>query len=469
MTDTKSVAQSSQKSNAEKGNSSSSAPPSQPPQKKPKRPIVEIFEFWSRLLDGETADAFSLQYGVFIEADGTRTPVILNQETNSIERIDRARIVEDIIQASNRMFVGHADAETREYAMSPRNAIECATYWIAVTKNVYVDVKTVAFKNDDSVCFHRIPFADLGEFDNIEHVGQAFADISKRMENFDAFAAWIWSLFEGEKDRRQYIWLYGEGQSGKSQITEAISRLFGDSVTQSNPKVCKRDNWTYSLLGKKLCILPEADPTFPASEMFKSITGDNRHRVNEKYLKPFDATIDTKFIFVSNNELVIGSDRAAMSRAILCYLNPYDGPMLSPEKYQEKLAMEMPIFIGYCKRQYRLLAESGYIKADFTFLEHLAEETEFRFEEMFDHCFELDESCRLPVREARCALNRAGCSEKDYREIKQWMKRKYGVEIRCAKINKVVSKYYLGIRVKSNGQFRVVKDNASQQTKLDTL
>lgn len=392
-------------------------------------PFPLICKEWAKVIDGESnLTTLSNVYAVLIEVDETRFPIRYNHETRSYARISEQVIVNELLTISNLLFADSLFPEAKDMALTPKKAKEVVEHWKCSCLNIKRNIKDICFLSDECDTFYRIPFdpVELDDYSKLPY----FSDIKKRLSNFQAFCAWVWSLFENNKDRRQYIWLCGEGHSGKSQITETIAKLMGGSVTTSNPKVCKRDNWTHSLVDKRLCILTEAHPEFPASEMFKSITGDDRHRVNEKYMVPYDATINTKFIFVSNDDLQIGSDRAAMSRAIFCRLQPYDRDPVPPEEYQAQLLAEMPGFLGYCRYIYRSIAKHGNIKADMSEVMDLAEEREIKFELAFDQHFIKKEGSRVSRHHAQTVLRAVGIDGIEYGKFKQWLKSKHGVDIK---------------------------------------
>lgn len=232
----------------------------------------------------------------------------------------------------------------------------------------------VRFKSEKGYCFHRLPF-DLEPCDTL--AAPTWQEILGRMTNSEAFAMRVASLFVPGTQRRQTVWLSGEANSGKSVVTGSLGLLMGDAFASVECKV--DDFWKSILVGKRAVVIHEADPRFLRLPIFKSITGDDMHLVNEKREKRFMARIDAMFFMTSNQEPEIPKEKALLSRIIHCQVSP-----IPPEVPRERAAVvearlwkEMPAFLSWAMGLYKAkVGSEGIIPADMTSLELAAEEYE---------------------------------------------------------------------------------------------
>jgi hypothetical protein len=168
------------------------------------------------------------------------------------------------------------------------------------------------------------------------------------IENFDALCAFVDILFNGGP-RHQYIWLYGQGGTGKTSFTTALYEYLGSDLCVRLTKAhtgCRFDNSV--IAGKRLVIVEEAETFEPSSSFFKSLTGSDEFVVEEKYKSPRISKNECMFIIESNQPPNLDMTVADLRRIIPCKV-----PKLETKceiySVKEKMIELFPQFLGYCK------------------------------------------------------------------------------------------------------------------------
>lgn len=267
------------------------------------------------------------------------------------------------------------------YCFEPRRAVDCMKHWLLTTEPIE-EPPIIRMKSDRGLCFHRLPF-DPDPVRIMNH--PIFDEFLSRCTNATALADWIGSLFDLKSDRQQYVWLYGDGHNGKGTLLRFLAKCFGPSYLATSPS--KDKFWTASLVGKRLVSFPDiADGYFPASPMFKMLTGDDQIPIRPMYKDGFSAPINCKFIFASNNLPELTSQKADTRRAIYCEIKPIK---VSPDpKYEEMLWDEAPYIIGTCLSEYKeRYRNHGPINVESDSLDAVIEQSELDFNAVFSRYF----------------------------------------------------------------------------------
>ncbi len=233
--------------------------------------------------------------------------------------------------------------------------------------------------------FHRLPF-DVPE-DSFA-TPPLFEELLSRCSNNMALAAFIGSLFYPQADRQQYVWVHGEGENGKGAIAYVLQRLLGQSFHSENVPDMKygpNQFWTSSFLSKRFVLFPDCtSPEFPQSGLFKSLTGGDVVRIEKKGRDAFSAELHCKFMFFSNEELIISSQKSDQRRAIFCHIEPIKE---KTDGYYEKLWAEAPLIMRECLSVYRQACPThGTIALEDDSL-HLADMQDAEYINIFERCF----------------------------------------------------------------------------------
>lgn len=210
-------------------------------------------------------------------------------------------------------------------------------------------------KSEPGLAFHRLPF-DIEDVEN--PVMPVFEELLGRASSPDALCAFIGSIFSPKADRQQYLWIYGAGENGKSSLMRFLGSLLGPAYHADEVEMSRDKYWTSAFVGRRLVAFPDCNsPCFPRSARFKGLTGSDAIRIEGKYDKAFSTTLDCKFMFLSNEELIISGEKADTRRAIYVKLAPISG---RPDpKYDEKLLGEAKSIIAHCLAVYKKYAPNN--------------------------------------------------------------------------------------------------------------
>lgn len=253
-------------------------------------------------------------------------------------------------------------------------ADKCFRLWASTAQEFTKTILPVAELSQDVYTYRRLPF----DFDmtasatDYEDNCAYFFEMMGRTSNSDALMAWIGSLFDPNSSRQQYVWIHGHGLNGKGSLSRVLMRIFGSAA--SAEEVPAKDNrfWTRGLLGKRLVVFPDCNNYgFPSTGLFKTITGGDPIRVEEKNGPTYSIIPTAKILFLSNNKPSISTSSADLRRAIFCHMKPlvFD----CTNDYEERLWEEVPMFIGQCIMAYkRLTLKGGMLKSDTTEIEAVA-------------------------------------------------------------------------------------------------
>lgn len=270
--------------------------------------------------------------------------------------------------------------------------------------------------SEDGLCFHRLPF-DIAT-DWPDDGCPLFEEMLSRTSNSDALCAFIGSLFFDEADREQYLYFYGDANSGKSKLTELLFEVLGQSAGVKSVPDTRDRFWSADLVGKRLVAFHEtARVTFPQSGYFKQLCGGDRIPMEIKGGRSFTAKINTKFMFVSNEEVILSGHAADLRRCIPCHVTSYEGEPLPGKEYMRRLREEAPNILGWCKWIYQKdCGEHGRIPVKRELIEHLADLANEEFERLIQNYFEFDP---LVATNAATIMNVLIKHEKEYRNSRK--------------------------------------------------
>lgn len=191
------------------------------------------------------------------------------------------------------------------------------------------------------------------------------------------FKAWCYSVFVGDNNSRQEMWLYGQGGTGKGCIqyafVEGFKKLCGKNLVLAMSKDSGKGNFNSELLNKHLGIYADAKNLKQGmSEQHQNITGGDYQRIEGKGKDAISAGIYLKLLTFSNEKPQCSmTDRAQSSRFIILPFNLTDEEMQSLDLMDEytqligsntfkyELANEFPNFIASCEDHYKKRCPRG--------------------------------------------------------------------------------------------------------------
>jgi hypothetical protein len=218
-----------------------------------------------------------------------------------------------------------------------------------------------AQRDDDRWCQHRLmlvpdaacPWPLL----------RAFLD---RMNDGDAFAAWLYGIYSGRYQGRQILYLSGErGQDGKSAFFKAFAGLFGDASTSLDWAQMKNNpSFVGSLLvDKKFGYVPDnKNPKIIMTEIFKSLAnpGDDPVIINHKYGKMYSTELECHVAVISNYEPDISGEGHNTTRTFWIKIAPLADEVERDPQWKVDIVGEMAGLLAYGKECYERLCTNDY-------------------------------------------------------------------------------------------------------------
>lgn len=207
--------------------------------------------------------------------------------------------------------------------------------------------------------YKRLPF-DLRREATLDDC-PIFSELCSRVTDPLALRCWIGSLFDQRASTQQYVWLHGDGGDGKGAMANFLKRCLGDAYLGS--EVPSKDGnrfWTYDLLGRRLIVLPDCNNfKFVKTGLFKSLTGGDEVRVEQKGRDAFSKRLNCKFLFLSNEKPDISSAKSDLRRIIYLEITPPPGDIPRDDSYMDRLWKEAPEILGLCWREYAQYSGPG--------------------------------------------------------------------------------------------------------------
>lgn len=327
--------------------------------------------------------------------------------------------------------------ETSGLAMTPKDCSLAFEYWERLAPKLTEEIAAVRFKSDPGFTWRRLPFdpapAQTPTFDELMH----------RTENAQIVKAWIGSLFDTMSDRQQYLWLYGRGENGKSRFASFLGWIFGDATGGGEPPRSDDRFWASSCIGKRLMIFPDCDKIFFInSGQFKSATGDDLVRIEEKGRPAFTAKLHCKFLILSNEKPHVDGGHATLRRIIYCKIADFEGAKMNPHDYEALLQSEAPAIVHQCLEQYQLMCPNrGQIPILPEMQSELLAFADERWEviaKRWLNLYDKDLLAKIPYNQQEYVTSEytdllrrmEGLRDVEYRRFREFLERKYGVSYR---------------------------------------
>lgn len=292
-------------------------------------------------------------------------------------------VSEDAIVNAIIRFAAENLSSIKDGLISHAEAVACFKLWRALAPNFDEEIVPVAQASEDVLCWRKL------EFDFAPGETPTFDEMFSRISNADALKAWIGSLFVAESDRQQYAWLHGDGMNGKGELARFLRHVFGKTFSAQQPPVAGDRFWLAGLLGSRLVVFADCnDFQFPVSGLFKSLTGGDAQKIEEKGRNCYTADLMCKVLFLSNVKPQISGGQADKRRIVYCEIGPLTTTPMPSAAYAEKLQAEGPAFLHKCLEAYNTLApKHSTLTVDHEKLEDLIEENYERWSVLFDKYF----------------------------------------------------------------------------------
>lgn len=285
---------------------------------------------------------FSDQYYILEPELGKKQ--ILNAINGVVSYVGLSAVVNSIVAYTTKEL-----SESRVYSFTVREAEEAAKFWMSLTPPI-PEPPMVLFQGEEGLCFRRLEWPR-----DCCLPTPTFDEMMKRISNANALKAFIGSLFVLESYQQQFVWLRGEGGEGKGALMRVLARILGGGFRSLQPPTRDNKHWTQQLMGARLCVFSDCNAVgFPASGLFKSLTGGDSIMIDPKGLTTFNMTLKAKFIFLSNERPTLSSEYADMRRPIYCEITRSSQD--HDTNYENKLWQEAGGFISQCLKKYHELS-----------------------------------------------------------------------------------------------------------------
>lgn len=298
--------------------------------------------------------------------------------------------------------------------------------WRTNTAAIHQDPLPFAFAGDDRLAFKRFDWTPS------PRPHPAWEEFTSRLSDAPGFMAFIWSIFEPTNTGRQYLWLHGNGEDGKSVVLGVIVEIFGPAGLGASSTHFSKENRFFfsSLWGKRVVAYADCkNPKFGMTEMVRNITSGDPVLIEFKNKDSFSGVINCKLLVASNDAPEITTGDADMSRCF--YVKVAESKTKDDPAWRDRLRAELPGFLAACQQHYReLCPHGGKIRLSEASRELRAEaaaDFESEFEEVFGEVFCKDDKAEMPAFQFRQLLKDAGFDDQKIHDFKLWMQRKHGI------------------------------------------
>lgn len=363
-------------------------------------------------------------------------PLIVEEGTDGVCKFS---CLENVAHHILRYVTRQLSGETEAYAWTAQQAIACSKFWHMMTTPKKMP-DAILWDDESGRCFHRMPWSRQGR----DELPPTWAEIMSRLSNSKAICQWIGSIFDPLSDLQQYVWIYGTGQNGKGCILRFFDKALCGSYSSQQPPARDDKFWTSGLKGRRLVAFPDCNNvTFVTTGLFKSLTGGDAQRIEEKGKQPYTCHLPCKFLYMSNARPALSSEMADVRRAIYGEIKPITVP--PDARYEERLWAEGGDFLRYCIRQYAEACGHGPVRdIDSAELDQWISTVEESFEVIFDRYLQV---ARPGVNQAEretpfCTPDEInsiidqeiGRDKKRESEFRAWLERTHGVKKKRVKL-----------------------------------
>jgi hypothetical protein len=393
--------------------------------------------FWRQFDDAKMVECcvplLDARFVLLRDADGTERTYAVN-DRREVALLSNERPLEQALYDCLKQRYGEIPPENLI-----RRSIEL---WRRETKRLTMEPLPFAFKGDEYT-FQRF------DWEPEPGATPAWDEFVDRTSDPTAFLAFVWSIFEPRNQSRQYCWLQGDGQDGKSVVLGVLHETVGKAATaiNNNQLKCANQFLNSALYGKRLVTYPDCkDSKFGMREYVRNWTSGDAVPIEIKHGPIFSAPLRVKLLIASNPRPELSSQAADVSRMI--YIEVAPSETKDDPTWGERLCAELPHFLWRCRAVYEdVCPHHGNIPlAEST--KRLIAETAMSFEDefydIFEAHFEVAPGESVPAREVAEILRSKRLDNNRIADFKQFAMRCFNVGYKSTKSGRV----YIGVRMK---------------------
>lgn len=320
------------------------------------------------------------------------------------------------------------------YELTPQRVKEIVDLVLQKSPALKGSPKSVGFKSTPEVVRFRHPFdPPRGQGVKWKENAPRFAAMLERMSQPEVVLARIGSIFYPEANRKQAVWISGPKDCGKSLFNEVISMICGGSsgvfavATSSD----FRSQWFMGqLIGRRVLAILESDPAILSTDKFKSITGDDKHLINQKYMPSYMAEIDAMLWFYSNSAPLVSGQEEFKERVIDVRMSPLEADSRSWNgEVLAAIQNELAAVIGASMDAYeRLCPRHNAIPVDMTSIEGAVDEAEDWAQSIFEVYFEESIGCESSGVVHMFLKNHLKMTKAEISQLYSIWERRYGIQ-----------------------------------------
>lgn len=317
----------------------------------------------------------------------------------------------------------------------------CAKYWLTCTSPIE-QVPMFGWHGTNNLVMRRIPF-ELQDGPT-----PVWDELLGRMTNQEAFMAFVGSILVENSDMQQYLWLHGQGGEGKGSISRFLTDVLGHLSRSENVPSPNDRFWTWGIKDARCVQFPDCNnTTFPASGLFKNLTGGESTRMEEKGGAVTSGLIRAKYIFLSNEKPDLSSERADTRRIIYCSFKKHGGE--PNPNYNLLLWNEGPAFLYKCLEMYKTLCPNhGVIPTDDYEINEVISINEEPYSAWLHSYFFVNKAHECKPIDLQDLLNGQFKTKTERLACRNYLERQ-GIVKKARKVQGKVEYYYEGLRRRS--------------------
>jgi P4 family phage/plasmid primase-like protien len=157
------------------------------------------------------------------------------------------------------------------------------------------------------------------------------------------------AVLQGRADLQKAFYLFGSGANGKGSFMRLLEMLVGDENTHSTSleNICENRFEVANLYNKRLVICPDEDRRIRGLSVFKSVTGGDSLRGEEKGMKAFKFKFQGTVVLASNSPIFMGDDSYGLSRRLIPIPFPQKIHKSERRDLTEEFTRDLPAFTTY--------------------------------------------------------------------------------------------------------------------------
>lgn len=335
-------------------------------------------------------------YRIGFGKDGTKMMLeIVDFDKKLVKAVDNKAAIDDQIEKAIADKIVSAGI-----TFSPFHVRELSQYWKLYGEKLPANLVTYAGFDTEAWAFGRAKIHPAsGEMPTWTH-------FLARMNDPEAFAAWIYGVASKRYVGRQVMWLHGEnGEDGKSFIQKRIIDQLFDNVTAAMDNSALGEGAARFLRAefenKALAFWDDCNNTMALMrEDIKQLSSGeegNPTRIEKKGKQAYTAQLETRLWINSNFAPVVPSDNYVRSRLLYIHLDAMED---KPDAaIGPKFVKEMPAFLEYGRKCFEKLCVDGRAiqqnKTANTEINELVMDHDDKYKAIFDRRFRKDKAANV--------------------------------------------------------------------------